>query len=77
MVQNCDLIENSPAELGCIQFQAGGKIVGVGEAPLLQVPSGMRTIDCSGKTFPASNLLQHFGHTSRFVRHQSRALRNV
>lgn len=23
MVHNCDLIENSPAELGCIQFQAG------------------------------------------------------
>ncbi len=32
---------------------AGGKIVSVGEASTLQVPRGMRTIDCSGKTLVA------------------------
>lgn len=45
-----------------VVFVAGEKIVSVGEAAVLQVPKGMRTIDCSGKTLVAGlwNAHVHF-----------------
>lgn len=49
MVHNCDLIENNPAELGCIQFQAGflplfgiSPVLGRNFSPAEDSPNGPR-----------------------------------
>ena len=49
MVHNCDLIENNPAELGCIQFQAGflplfgvTPVLGRNFSPVEDSPNGPR-----------------------------------
>ena len=69
MVHNCDLIENNPAELGCIQFQAGflplfgvTPVIGRNFTPEEDVPNGPPVAIISYSLWQG-----HFGGTSSIL----------